>query len=66
MARTITIDLETAKIIDAAFLPRNPNKLRGDKELARNAANDFKQALSEALGSEEVDAFISRITGGRN
>ncbi|NUB07111.1 hypothetical protein FW320_13115 [Azospirillum sp. Vi22] len=47
---TITIPLSVAKIIDAAFLPGNPNKMRGAHPDVVQAAKDFKRAVNIAEG----------------
>lgn len=43
----VTISLETAKLIDGAFLPRNPNKMRGAHPDVVQAAHDFKHAVAQ-------------------
>lgn len=49
---TVTISRETARLIDRAFLPLNPNKLRGRPKAAlealRAACFEFKAALAKA------------------
>lgn len=51
MADTVTISFETARMIDQAFLPMNPNKLRkphvakSDLDALKAACREFKEAV---------------------
>lgn len=48
MANTVTIPVETARLIMLAFLPRNTRKMRGANPEVVKAADDFKAAVTEA------------------
>lgn len=47
MAETITIPLALAHLIDKAFLPLNPNKMRTTDAEVKAAAIEFKRLLRE-------------------
>jgi len=47
-SRVVTIPLETARLIRGAFLPVNPNKLRGAAPEVVQAAKDFISAVDRA------------------
>ena len=44
----IVLSLELARIINGAFLPRNPNKMRAAAPEVVEAAHDFKRLLAQA------------------
>jgi hypothetical protein len=46
-SKTVTIPLETAKLIRGAFLPANPNKLRAAAPEVVKAAKDFIAAVEQ-------------------
>lgn len=51
VARTIAIPVEVARIIDGAFLPTNPNKLRSARDDVKQAAHQFKAAVRATIAS---------------
>lgn len=51
---TLTIPLETALLIRAAFLPRNPNKLRSAAPEVVAATKAFIAALEAAIAAEKA------------
>lgn len=54
MERTITIPLRIAQIINNAYLPSNPNKMRNPHPSVKQAVVDFQEVLrlNGVLGRE--------------
>lgn len=55
MAETVSIDIKTAELINGAFLPSNPRRMRNAHPDVIKAAEDFKRALAVAKASTGGD-----------
>jgi hypothetical protein len=56
MNAAIIIDLDTAQLVRGAFLPRNPNKMRGAAPEIVAAAHKFIAAVGDAENATPKDA----------